>query len=247
MPATKVYRTELTPLAFLRRNAYVFADKIAVVHGEQRFTYAVFAERVNRLASALLNAGLEKHQRVAILAPNIPALLEAHFGVPAAGGILVAINTRLGSAEIDYILQHCGARILLVDRELYPQIADLDLDAIQVVMIHDTVTPDDPYEAFLASGSSEPVAEVLADEEEPISINYTSGTTGRPKGVLYTHRGAYLNALGEALETSMDAESVFLWTLPMFHCNGWCFTWAVTAVGIPCSSIAPERIGSNDR
>ena len=245
MPATKVYRTELTPLAFLRRNAYVFGDKIAVVHGEQRFTYAAFAERVNRLASALLNAGLEKHQRVAILAPNIPALLEAHFGVPAAGGILVAINTRLGSAEIDYILQHCGARILLVDRELYPQIADLDLDAIQVVMIHDTVTPDDPYEAFLASGSSEPVAEVLADEEEPISINYTSGTTGRPKGVLYTHRGAYLNALGEALETSMDAESVFLWTLPMFHCNGWCFTWAVTAGGgthICLRQVDPERV-----
>ena len=231
MEEEKVYRTELTPLAFLRRNAYVFPDKTAVVHEERRFSYATFAERVNRLASALLEAGLEKHQRVAFLAPNIPPLLEAHFAVPAAGGILVAINTRLSPSEIDYILQHSGAGLLFVDSQLYSRVADLDLRHLQVVEIHDTGAPDDPYEAFLAAGLPEPGPTLLEDEEEPISLNYTSGTTGQPKGVLYTHRGAYLNALGEALETGLKTDSVFLWTLPMFHCNGWCFTWAVTAVG----------------
>ena len=245
MPEEKVYRSELTPVAFLRRNAYVFPDKTAVVHGERRFSYAAFEERVNRLASALLTDGLEKHQRVAFLAPNIPALLEAHFAVPAAGGVLVAINTRLSAPEIDYILQHCGARLLFVDRELYPQVGDLDLSAMQVVEIHDTGAPDDPYETLLAAGSPEAGPDLLADEEEPISINYTSGTTGRPKGVLYTHRGAYLNALGEALETGMNIDSVYLWTLPMFHCNGWCFTWAVTAVGgthVCLRSVDPDRV-----
>ncbi len=241
----KVYRTELSPVAFLRRNAYVHPDKTAVVHGAQSFSYAQFAERVHRLTSALRATDLEKHQRVAFLAPNIPPLLEAHFAVPAAGGVLVAINTSLNSSEIEYILQHSGARMLFVDRELYPQVADLDLSALQVIEIHDTDAPDDPYETFIAAGSPAPGPDLLEDEEEPIAINYTSGTTGRPKGVLYTHRGAYLNALGEVLETGLNADSVFLWTLPMFHCNGWCFTWAVTAVGgthICLRSIDPEHI-----
>ena len=227
----RVYRTELSPVSFLRRNAYVHPDKTAVVHGDRRYNYGEFAMRVDRLASSLRAASLAKHQRVAFLAPNIPPMLEAHFAVPAAGGILVAINTRLSSSEIDYILQHSGARFLFVDRELQPQIADLDLSGIEVVEIHDTGAGDDPYETFIAAGSPEPGPNLLADEEEPISINYTSGTTGRPKGVVYTHRGSYLNALGETLETGLAADSVFLWTLPMFHCNGWCFTWAVTAVG----------------
>jgi fatty-acyl-CoA synthase len=225
-----VYRTELTPVAFLRRSAAVFPDRSAVVHGQRRITYAEFEERVNRLSSALLDAGLEKHQRVAFLSPNTPALLEAHFAVPAAGGILVAINTRLSTQEIEYILQDSGARFLFVDRELYSLVEDLDLSDLQVVHIHDTGDRDDPYEVLLAAGSSMPGPDRLEDEEEPISMNYTSGTTGRPKGVLYTHRGAYLNALGEVIETGMNFDSVYLWTLPMFHCNGWCFTWAVTAV-----------------
>ena len=131
MHEEKVYRTELSPVAFLRRNAYVHPDKTAVVHGKRRYSYAVFSERVNRLSSALLAAGLEKHDRVAFLVPNIPPLLEAHFAVPAARGVLVAINTRLGKAEIDHILQHSGARLLFVDRALYPQIAELDLSALQ--------------------------------------------------------------------------------------------------------------------
>lgn len=245
MPTDKVYRSELSPLAFLRRNAYVHPDKTAVVHGERHYSYAAFARRVNCLASALLGTGLNKHDRVAFLAPNIPPLLEAHFAVPAAGGVLVAVNTRLGASEIAYILQHSGARLLFVDRELHAQIAELDLGELKVIEIHDTGAPGDPYEDFIEAGTPENGPDLLVDEEEPISINYTSGTTGQPKGVVYTHRGTYLNALGEALETGLTADSSFLWTLPMFHCNGWCFTWAVTAVGgthICLRSIDPERI-----
>ncbi len=226
--AQKVYRSELTPVSFLQRSASVFPDKTAIVHGEQRITYRQFEERVNRLASALRAAGMQKHDRVAFLCPNIPALLEGTFGVPAAGGILVAINTRLSTAEISYILQHSGAKFLFVDAELEHLVEEAK--GLRVVRVLDTGAADDPYEAFLAAGSPEPVASWLEDEEETISINYTSGTTGRPKGVMYTYRGAYLNALGEVIETGMTFQSVYLWTLPMFHCNGWCFPWAVTAV-----------------
>jgi fatty-acyl-CoA synthase len=221
----KVFRTELTPVSFLRRSAYVFPDNEAVVDGDRRFTYREFEQRANRLASALRGTGLEKHDRVAFLCPNTSPMLEAHFGVPAAGAILVAVNTRLSSEEIEYILGHSGAKFLFVDGDLAHLIEPLDLGHIEIVRI------DRDYEGFLDGGSPEPVESWLVDEEEPISINYTSGTTGRPKGVMYTHRGAYLNALGEIIETRMGPDSVFLWTLPMFHCNGWCFTWAVTAVG----------------
>jgi fatty-acyl-CoA synthase len=230
MPNRQVYRTELTPVSFLTRNAYVFPDAVAVVHGERRYTHRELAERANRLASALRSAGMKKHDRVAFLCPNIPPMLEAHFGVPAAGGILVAINVRLSSDEIGYILKHSGSRFLFVDAEFETLSKPLDLPGITVVRVDDTGSPGDPYEDFLASGSPGPVESWLEDEEETISINYTSGTTGRPKGVMYTHRGAYLNALGEIIETGMTFNSRYLWTLPMFHCNGWCFPWAVTAV-----------------
>ena len=226
----KVYRTELNPVSFLRRSAYVLPDKIAVVEGDRRCTYRELEERVNRLASRLRADGLQKHDRVAFLCPNIPAMLEAHFGVPAAGGILVAINTRLSSPEIDYILKHSGSRFLFVDVSLTSLVDPLDTSGVKVVVVQDSGAPDDPYEEYLAGGSPAPVESWLDDEEETISINYTSGTTGRPKGVMYTYRGAYLNALGEVIETGMSFDSVYLWTLPMFHCNGWCFTWAVTAV-----------------
>src|SRR6266516_3781697 len=227
----KVYRTELTPVSFLERSALVFPDKTAIVHENRKYTYREFAERVYRLASALRNAGMQKHDRVAFLCPNTPAMLDAHFGVPAAGGILVAINTRLNSQEVAFIVKHSGVKYLFVDFELYPIVQPINLEGIQVVRIDDTSNADDPYEEFLASGSPEPVTSWLEDEEETISINYTSGTTGNPKGVMYTYRGAYINALSEAMETGMNSSSVYLWTLPMFHCNGWCFTWAVTAVG----------------
>ncbi len=225
----RVYRTELTPVSFLRRSASVFPEKTAVVHGRRRYTYRQFEERVNRLASALRAAGMQRHDRVAFLCPNIPPLLEAHFAVPAAGGILVAINIRLNAQEIAYILEHSGARFLFVDAEFLPMVAEAT--GLQVIRVDDTGAPDDPYEAFLQSGSPEPGPSWLEDEEETISINYTSGTTGKPKGVMYTHRGAYLNALSDVIEMRMSAESVYLWVVPMFHCNGWCFTWGVTAVG----------------
>src|SRR5437870_6376921 len=227
----KVYRTELTPVSFLVRSAAVFPNKVAIVHGDRQYTYREFAERVNRLASRLRAIGMQKHDRVAFLCPNTPALLEAHFGVPAAGGILVAINTRLNSQEIGFILKHSGSQYLFVDDELYSLVEPLNLEGIQIVRVADTGKADDPYEMFLAAGSPEPVVSWLEDEEETISINYTSGTTGNPKGVMYTYRGGYLNALAEVIETGMTSKSVYLWTLPMFHCNGWCFTWGVTAVG----------------
>jgi fatty-acyl-CoA synthase len=225
----QAHRSELDPLSFLQRSEFVYPDKVAVVHEQRRYTYRQLGERVRRLASALQQAGVEKGDRVAFIAPNIPALLEAHYGVPAAGGVLVAINYRLNAAEVKYILEHSGARVVFVDREFERLVADASVD--QVIRIDDSGDSDDPYEVFLAEGSPDFEPTPPHDEAEPISINYTSGTTGRPKGAVYHYRGAYLNALGEVIETQLTPNSVYLWTLPMFHCNGWCFTWAVTAVG----------------
>ena len=238
----EVHRSHLTPLRFLQRSAAVFRTKPAVVYGERSWTYPELAERVNRLASALRAAGIERGDRVGYLVPNIPALLEAHFGVPLAGGVLVAINTRLIGSEIAHILNHSGAKLLVVDAELAQGIEPVlnDLATVQtIVSVEDPAgsvregvrLPGPEYEAFLAGGSPEPLDWPLEDEDETIAIDYTSGTTGRPKGVMYSHRGAYLNALGELIETRMASDSVYLWTLPMFHCNGWCYPWAVTAVG----------------
>jgi fatty-acyl-CoA synthase len=245
MTQRSVYRTELTPVSFLERSAHVFPDRLAVVHDARRYSYRQFGERVNRLASSLRQAGMNKQDRVAFLCPNIPAMLEAHSGVPAAGGVLVAINTRLNSDEIGYILTHSGSRFLFVDAELESLVKPLRLTGLKTVRVDDTGAPGDPYEDFLAAGSPAPVESWLEDEEETISINYTSGTTGRPKGVMYTYRGAYLNALGEVIETGMSFDTRYLWTLPMFHCNGWCFTWGVTAVGgthICLRKVEPGRI-----
>lgn len=226
-----VYRQLLTPLSFLQRSQLMFSEKTAVVHGERRYTYQEFARRIYQFASRLQREGLKKGDRVAFLTPNIPALLEAHYAVPAAGGILVPINTRLQKGEVDFILRHSGASWLFVDAELLPLISSLQMEDVKVIQIDDTGEAEDPYEQFLAGGLPEPVESELEHEEETISINYTSGTTGDPKGVMYTYRGVYLNALGEVIETGLNDRSVYLWTLPMFHCNGWCFTWAVTAVG----------------
>jgi fatty-acyl-CoA synthase len=232
--AGTVSRSELNPVEFLHRAAYLYPDKVAVVHGQRRYGYRELAERSWRLASALRSAGLAKGDRVATLLFNSPAMLEAHFGVPAAGGILVAVNNRLSSAEVGYILRHSGARYLLLDTGLATGLAavtgPLDLAGVTVIRCDDTGGPSDPYEQFLAGASPARPASWLEHEEETISINYTSGTTGRPKGVQYTYRGAYLNALSEVIVAGMGTDSAYLWTLPMFHCNGWCFPWAVTAV-----------------
>jgi fatty-acyl-CoA synthase len=241
----KVFRTELNPVDFLDRAAYMYPEKTAVVHGTRRYSYRELAERSWRLANALRSAGLGKGDRVATLLFNSPVMLEAHFGVPAAGGVLVAVNNRLASAEVGYILQHSGARYLLLDTQLEALTEPLDLAGVTVIRCDDTGVPGDPYEEFLAGASPERPASWLEHEEETISINYTSGTTGRPKGVQYTYRGAYLNALSEVIVAGMGTESVYLWTLPMFHCNGWCFPWAVTAVAsrhVTMRAVDPQRI-----
>jgi acyl-CoA synthetase (AMP-forming)/AMP-acid ligase II len=229
--ASMVSRTELNPVDFLRRAAYVYPEKIAVVDGDRRYSYRQLAERSWRLANALRAAGLSKGDRVATLLFNSGPMLEAHFGVPAAGGILVAINNRLASPEVGYIFEHSGARFLLLDAELESLVAPLPLPGVTVIRSASIDEAEDPYEQFLAAASGAVPESWLEAEEETISINYTSGTTGQPKGVQYTYRGAYLNALGEVIVAGMSPDSVYLWTLPMFHCNGWCFPWAVTAVG----------------
>ena len=230
----------LTPLSFLSRSARVFPNKNALVYRDRHWTYAEFAARVNQLASALQKWGLRAGDRVAFLCPNIPPMAEAHFGVPLANGVLVAINIRLSAQDVCYILNDAGVRIVFVDTEFTHLIAEVreQLTTVEeIVNIVDRPTesfqllPGLEYESFLATGTNEPVELNLADENELISINYTSGTSGQPKGVMYTHRGAYLNAIGEVLTVNMDNRSVYLWTLPMFHCNGWCFTWGVVAVG----------------
>ena len=243
--AGTVFRSELNPVDFLYRAAYLYPEKVAVAAGKRRYSYRELAERSWRLANALRSAGLAKGDRVAALLFNSPAMLEAHFGVPAAGGILVAVNNRLSGPEIGYILQHSGAKYLLLDTGLAAVAEGSGLAGVTVIRCDDTGVPGDPYEEFLAGASPVRPASWLEHEEETISINYTSGTTGRPKGVQYTYRGAYLNALNEVIVAGLGNDSAYLWTLPMFHCNGWCFPWAVTAVAarhVTMRAVDPELI-----
>lgn len=248
----QVFYEPLSPLSFLFRSAYVFREKIAVVHGDKRYSYSEFAARVNRLASALKKAGIAKGDKVAFLCPNLPPMLEAFYGVPLTGATLVPINIRLSSAEISYILNHSEVKALFVDNEFASVITAIkdEIPGVRTFVNICDVSADRPlngpeYDEFLLGGDPEPLTSPVEDEMEMITLNYTSGTTGLPKGVMYHHRGAYLNALGEAIEHKMDSSSVYLWTLPMFHCSGWCFTWAVTAVGgthVCLRRVAPEEI-----
>lgn len=228
----------LSPTSFLVRSARVFAPRTAVIHGDREFTYREFGERVARAAAALRGLGVEPGDRVAYLCPNVPAVLEGHFAVPLLQAVLVTINTRLAPQEIAYILDHSGAKVLILDTELAAAVAAVlkERPALQhIVLVRDTSAPspfDGPeYEELLAGATPLELADTCDDENRLLSINYTSGTTGSPKGVMYTHRGSHLNALAMAVEFGLDSRSVYLWTLPMFHCNGWTFPWAVTAVG----------------
>jgi len=230
----------LTPLDFLRRSAEVYPGKTAVVHGHRAYTYREFEERCRRLASVLAARGVGRGDTVAVMAPNVPALLEAHYAVPGLGAILNALNYRLDAATIGFCLEHGGAKVLITDRELSPVVSKalaLLKRPIFVVDIDDPLAAGGDllgaatYEAWIGAG--DPAFELPGpvDEWDSLALLYTSGTTGDPKGVLYHHRGAYLNALGNALAFGLGPRSVYLWTLPMFHCSGWTYTWAVTAVG----------------
>jgi fatty-acyl-CoA synthase len=229
--------TALTPLVLLRRAAAVYPDKLAAIHGATRLTYRELYRRCLRFADALRRRGIGRGDTVAVMAPNVPALLEAHYGVPMAGAVLNALNYRLDAGSIAFILEHGQAKLLIADREFTPIVrAALEErgDQLPLVEIDDGVggasLGGTEYEAFLGEGDPEAEWAVPRDEWEPIALNYTSGTTGNPKGVVYHHRGALLNALGNVITLGLDRHSVYLWTLPMFHCNGWTHSWAVTAV-----------------
>ena len=217
-------KSALTPLEFLSRNAVAYRDCTAEVDGDRRFTCSEMQQRVHCFGAALQQAGIAPGDRIAVLARNGLLPLEAHFAVPLIGAVLVTLNIRLQCAELATILNHCSARILLGDADL---LAPLQAIPPEIPRIERFISD---YETFLGE-SRKPVVPHPPQEEDVISINYTSGTTGVPKGVMYTHRGAYLNAIGEVVEHAVSYRSVYLWTLPMFHCNGWCFTWGVTAVG----------------
>jgi len=229
----------LTPLGFIAWSARVCPDRIAVIHGERRFTWADTYARARRLASALARRGVTVGDTVATLLANTPEMYEAHFGVPMTGAVLNTINTRLDASAIAFMLQHGEAKVLLVDRE-FSDLAAKALDMVDrrplVIDVDDPVY-DGPgerrgaveYEAFLTGGDPEYAWQPPSDEWNAISLNYTSGTTGNPKGVVYHHRGAYLNAIANILAWGMPRYPVYLWTLPMFHCNGWCFPWSIAA------------------
>jgi fatty-acyl-CoA synthase len=230
----------LTPLSFLAWAAGVYASKPAVIHGERAFTYADLYARCRRLASALVRRGIGRGDCVAVMAPNVPAMLEAHYGVPMAGAVLNALNYRLDARSIAFILEHGQARLLITDREFSATIEEalrLLGRPMPVIDIDDPLHEggrllgEKDYEALLAEGDPGFAWAPPEDEWQAICLLYTSGTTGDPKGVVYHHRGAYLNALGNALTFGLSPRTVYLWTLPMFHCSGWTYTWAVTAVG----------------
>ncbi len=231
----------LTPVAFLPRAAAIHPEREAVIHGDWRITYREFSTRARRLAGALARRGIGPGDTVSAMLPNVPAMLDAHFGVPMLGAVLNTINTRLDARTVAYILEHGEARALITDREyaavVGPALAGLARKPL-VIDVDDPLYqgPGDrlgeiEYEEFLQTGPADFAGIPPADESAPIALNYTSGTTGNPKGVVYHHRGTFLEAVGNIMAWPLPPRAVYLWTLPMFHCNGWCFTWAVTAVG----------------
>jgi fatty-acyl-CoA synthase len=233
----------LTPLVFLDRTADVYPSRPAIVHGAVRRTWAQTRERCRRLASALMRHGLARGDVVAVMLPNVPAMVEAHFGVPLAGLVLNTLNTRLDAEALSYMLLHGGARAVLVDPEFSAVIARaVELAVAQGLAAPLVIEAPDPqfglpggmagaadYETLLAEGDPDEALAPIDEEWDSIALNYTSGTTGKPKGVVYSHRGAYINAVSNVLEWDMPKHPSYLWTLPMFHCNGWCFPWTVAA------------------
>jgi fatty-acyl-CoA synthase len=225
----------LTPLSFLERAAYVYPNKVSIIHGAQRFTWKETYARCRRLASALAKRGIGVGDTVAVMLPNTPAMVEVHFGVPMTGATLNTLNTRLDAEAIGFMLEHGEAKVLITDTEFSPVIEKALRPGIEVIDVEDPEfnggkrLGQKTYEELLAEGDPEFAWRWPQDEWEAIALNYTSGTTGNPKGVVYHHRGAYLNAVGNILVWGMPHHPVYLWTLPMFHCNGWCFPWTLAA------------------
>ncbi len=230
----------LSPLTFLARAALVYPQHTAWIHGHRQATYREFYARCRRLAAALAARGVGAGDTVAIMAPNVPAMLEAHYGVPLVGAVINALNFRLDAAAIAFILDHGEAKVLITDREFSPTIRQalhscktrplvIDIDDPQYTGPGERLGEVE-YEEFIAAGDPEFPFALPPDEWQAIALNYTSGTTGDPKGVVFHHRGAYLNSLGNTIVWNMPPHARYLWTLPMFHCNGWCFTWTVSVV-----------------
>jgi len=232
--------TPLSPVSFLPRTAEIYPDCVAVIHGPARITYAKFYERARRLASALAKRGVKRGDVVAAMLPNVPAMLDAHYGVPMLGAVLNAINTRLDADTVAYILEHGEAKVFITDR-VFAGVVGPALKKLKKKPF--VIDVDDPlytgpgervgaaeYEKFIAGGDPDFAWSLPASESDPIALNYTSGTTGRPKGVVYHHRGTFLESLGNIVAWAMPAHPVYLWTLPLFHCNGWCYPWSVTAM-----------------
>ena len=228
----------LTPLSFIARAAYVYPQRLAIVHGDRRYTWAEAYERARRLASALTRHGVREGDTVAAMLANTPEMIDAHYGVPMTGAVLNTLNTRLDAEALAFMLDHGEAKVLLTDTEFAPVIRTALALATRKPRVIDVVDALGPggdrlgeidYEAFLAGGDPAFAWQAPADEWQAISLNYTSGTTGNPKGVVYHHRGAYLNALSNIIDWGMPRHAVYLWTLPLFHCNGWCFVWTMAA------------------
>jgi fatty-acyl-CoA synthase len=231
----------LTPLSFLPRTAEIHPGRVAVIHGDHRYTYRQFYARARQLASALARQGVLPGDTVSVMLPNVPAMLEAHHGVPMLGAVLNTINTRLEPATVAYILEHGEAKVLITDREYAAQVGPALAKLKKRPFVIDV---DDPlytgpgerlgkieYEQFIAGGDPDYAWTMPSDESGAIALNYTSGTTGNPKGVVYHHRGTFLESVGNTMAWPLPPKPVYLWTLPMFHCNGWCFPWSVVAMG----------------